>query len=312
MEKLNVHPGETVSGHIELRVLRPLRFRSISAHVWGGEHAEVMVSRGGSSREYEEEVPVINEELVLEPQGLAAALPQHGENSGTLSQGSYVYGFSFEIPPHAPFTWDYLESNQSKNNALIHSRKGSRSTGLLGWGGSKIGVRYFVRFRVDIPRNPDASMEQEIIVTPPPRKPKRRSITFTSKTQNEQATMPVLSGSLDSAEIIPGEIISGRINLTNPRGKNIRKFKLRLLERVWAKAQGHTQTMVETLSEIDLKPQNRKGSEQLSFSMKVPDDVRPSIIGRICRRRHFLEVHAYISLASDVKVRGELVIIGRD
>jgi len=276
-----VKPGETATGFINLRIDRPLKLRSISAQVWGGEHAEVLVSHGKYTSAYISELPILDEELPLQPEGLAAAIPRNVKDPLLLASGNYYYRFSINIPP----------------------------TALPSWMSQLACVRYFVRVRVDLPGYPDPIGEQDIRVVPESQAPKTRPMVYKHQGNGYDARSPTFNIELSSVEIAPGHRLSGRVLYSSPTGKRIRAVKLQLIERIWKNARGYEDDVRRPIAELTLQPQGNGTTIAMPFTINIPQDVFPTVRGRICSLQYFIQAKADIALARDIIVMGEVFIV---
>ncbi|MFQ5553352.1 MAG: arrestin family protein [Thermoplasmata archaeon] len=290
-----VFPGEEVEGHLELRPKRHRVLRSLTARAWGGEEVSVAVSRGEHTTTVREQAPVLDENIVLEPEG-SAPWPSSGEGEVAVGPSLYRFRFSFKIPEGAPpTTWSKRE--------YLRGFVRVEPQGVL--------VRYFLRVRADFRGSLDAVHEFEIPVgsqgTP---SDARSSHAIPSSTKGGPGR-PTVRLELDHQEVEAGSPLRGSLSVTRLQDKRIQGVRIRLVERKWGKAHGHETSKSKTLAKTELPSQGGLGGIMSPFTLQIPAGLRPSYVGQISSLRHIVRVRVRLGWARDLKVKEEIRVVSR-
>lgn len=170
-------------------------------------------------------------------------------------------------------------------------------------------IVYELDVHVSIPWWPDRRKRYVVPVKMPPITPgpDPRSGVFATSRRGPRGTEPFMEVALDATDVALGDVVSGRISLSNLGGRTVRGVDLSFVE-MEAIKQPIEQTNERGRFRLRVHEGQPAEGEAIPFRVRIPERAAASFSAGAIEVRTHLEVRADLAWGNDVVVRAPLAI----
>lgn len=208
----------------------------------------------------------------IRPLALVAKIP----GPMTLTAGRHVHRAAFDLPP-----------------SITPSLK------------TRLGlVEYTLDVRVGIPWWPDRRQIYALeVAIPPTRGITQRPVTFCSAEGGPRGTALYLEASLDTTELPAGGVVEGAVSVHNVAHSRVRRVEVAFVGYDRARFRSSAAEVEDSRFVAVVADGPPPEATPVPFSIRVPEQARPSIQGALFELAYQVEIRAVVAWGSDVVMR---------